>query len=84
MFHMKSIRVLLFGPEAAAAGVSAIDVQISEATCKDVLKAIADQHPALRGSLGSARIAVNREFAAGHRRLLRGTRLPLIGLVSGG
>jgi molybdopterin converting factor small subunit len=81
---MMRIRVMLFGPEAAAAGCDGVEVDVSDATCAGVLVALTEQHPALRGSIGSARLAVNRELSPPRRAISAEDELALIGLVSGG
>ncbi|MBX3358695.1 MAG: MoaD/ThiS family protein [Phycisphaeraceae bacterium] len=81
---MMRIRVLLFGPEAAAAGCDGVDVEVEDATCAGVLIALAEQHPALRSAAASARLAVNRELSPAQREIRAGDELALIGLVSGG
>lgn len=80
------IRVLLFGPEAAAAGVRAVEVDVADGarTAAAVLGRIGEACPALRGRLGSARLAVNGEFAAPAQAIGVGDEVALIGLVSGG
>lgn len=78
------VRVLLFGGEALAAGSDAVTVSVDSPTCASVREALATAHPALRPQLGSARFAVNSEFAAPDQPIQPGDEVALIGLVSGG
>ena len=92
-----TIRVLLFGPYAAAAGAASIGVRAEEGcTCAGLLALLADQHPPLRPLLSpapdarartvppGARLAVNHEFARDDRPIRASDEVALIGMVSGG
>jgi molybdopterin converting factor small subunit len=85
------VRVLLFGPEAAAAGRDCVTVNAAAdsgagaITCGQLSGLLADACPALRPSLATARFAVNGEFAPSPETPVReGDEVALIGLVSGG
>src|SRR5262245_23561331 len=79
------VRVLLFGPEAAAVRRESVEVEVAEpATCEGVRSRLAAEFPALRAHLGSGRFAVNHEFAPMERAIRAGDEVALIGLVSGG
>lgn len=79
------VRVLLFGPEAAALGEDAVAIEVPEGATCDLLKAaLAQKHPGIRALLASARFAVNSEFAAPDRAIKASDEVALIGLVSGG
>ena len=79
------LRVLLFGPEAAAMARSSVEIDVPEcATCATVRERLGADFPALRPHLPSGRIAVNSEFAAPDRRVAATDEIALIGLVSGG
>lgn len=84
------MRVLLFGPEAAAAGRDCVIVDTADSgataiTCRHLSGLLGDACPALRPSLATARFAVNGEFAPSPETPVReGDEVALIGLVSGG
>ena len=79
------VRVLLFGPEAAAAGRAFVDAEAATgATALDIKAAVARACPALAGLLGAARLAVNAEFVPEDRVVGPADEVALIGLVSGG
>jgi len=79
------VRVLLFGPQAAAAGCETISVSLPPgATCADLRGVLGDKLPVLLPSLKESRIALNSEFAADSTRIGAGDEVALIGLVSGG
>lgn len=79
------ITVLLFGPEAAAAGTDRVAVEAPAAvTCGDLRGLLAERIPALRPYLAGARFAVNHEFADPARPVSESDEVALIGLVSGG
>ena len=79
------VRVLLFGAEAAAAGRADVRVRVDGAcTCATVKRELARALPALAGMVGSARVAVNAEFAPPEQPIKDGDEVALIGMVSGG
>ena len=79
------VTVLLFGPEAALAGRPFVSVEVgSHATCRDVLSGLAEQWPALRAAVQTARLAVNHSFSGPDQPVQRSDELALIGPVSGG
>lgn len=79
------VRVLLFGPEAAAAGRAFVDADAPPgATSADIKAAVARACPAVAPLLGPARLAVNAEFVPDGRAVCPGDEVALIGLVSGG
>lgn len=80
------IRVLLFGPEAAAVGRPAVEVSLEgdRTDGRTLLEHLAAEHPALAPHLRSARLAVNHEFAEPTRPIHATDEVALIGLVSGG
>lgn len=83
-FHM-TVRVLLFGAEAAALGAAHADVDIEHTpTCNAVKAALLKRFPALAPHLPAARLAVNSEFSPPDRIIAQGDEVALIGLVSGG
>jgi molybdopterin synthase catalytic subunit len=80
-----AVRVLLFGPEAAAAGRAFVDAPVDAgATAGRVKEAVGRAFPALARSVRSARLAVNAEFAPDDQVIEAGDEVALIGLVSGG
>jgi molybdopterin converting factor small subunit len=80
-----TIRVLLFGPEAAAAGRDRVEVEApADPTCHELRERIGAACPALRPLLPAARFAINAEFAAMDAVVRPGDEVALIGLVSGG
>lgn len=79
------VRVLLFGPEAAAAGCADVRLHIDGVcTCASIKRELARSVPALAGVVGSARLAVNSEFASPEQAIMPGDEIALIGMVSGG
>jgi molybdopterin converting factor small subunit len=86
------IRILLFGPEAAALQREEVTVTVPEgASWGDLRSQLGSEFPALAPGLAAARFAVNGEFVpsgpgiAGTSVPLReGDEIALIGLVSGG
>lgn len=80
------IRVLLFGPEAAAVGRDAVEIDLpsDKPNARALLERLAVEHPPLRPHLRSARLAVNHEFVPPDRPIRTGDEIALIGLVSGG
>jgi sulfur-carrier protein len=83
-----TIRVLLFGAEAAALRKDAAVVEVGAVggrpTCADIRAALEAQFPTLRPYLGAGRLAINSEFAAAGQEVREGDEVALIGLVSGG
>jgi molybdopterin converting factor small subunit len=78
------VRVLLFGPEAAATGRGSVELDLPEpATCAALQERLSAL-PSLAASLPSARLAVNHEFADPDQILGPHDEIALIGLVSGG
>ena len=80
-----SYRVLLFGAEAAAAGVRKVDVPVDEdvITADELKDHLANAYPELSG-VPSCRIAVNQRFVDGNDKVAPGDEIALIGPVSGG
>lgn len=79
-------QVLLFGPQAALAGASSLEVDViaGHTTCAAVLKQVSDTCEALVPSLASSRLAVNHTLADGSQTINGDEELALIGLVGGG
>ncbi len=79
------MRVLLFGPEAAAVGAPHVDLDLSlPCDCAQVRERLARAAPELAPALASARFAVNHAFADDSHTVHPGDEVALIGLVSGG
>lgn len=79
------VKVLLFGPAAAAAGRDRVEVRVrASPTCADVTAALAAAEPRLAAIAAAGRLAVNHEFAAAGRVIEAGDEVALISLVSGG
>ncbi len=79
------VRVLLFGPEADAAGASEVSVDVDETpTCAALRAHLARAVPALVPSLPGCRFALNGEFAPDSSAIGEGDEVALIGMVSGG
>ncbi len=83
---MMRVKVLLFGPQAAMAKASSIDVMVADraATCDTVKAALAEASPLLRESIDASRLAVNHAFVSGDHKITEADEVALIGLVSGG
>lgn len=82
-----TLDVLLFGPHADAAKQSSIRVTLPAdctPTADSVLARLAEQHPGLRGLLGSAVLAVNCSHVPGDTPVGESDELAVIGMVSGG
>lgn len=80
-----TVDVLIFGPAAAAANTDRAPVSVREpATVRDVLTAIAAQHPGLAFALDGARLAVNQSLASPDTPVQPGDELALISLLGGG
>lgn len=78
------VTVLLFGPQAALAGVRQLRLDVPEGTVAGVRAALAAACPALAASLASSRLAVNQEFAGDADLVSASDEIALIGMVSGG
>ena len=79
------LRILLFGPEAAALARDHVELDIpAPATPHSLREHLAAAFPALRPSLPAARFAVNSRFAAPDQSISSSDEVALIGLVSGG
>lgn len=79
------IRVRVFGPQAAIVGGAELEIDVaSPVTVAGVLRGIETGYPELAGSIGSSRIAVNHEFAAGEEVIRPDDEVALIGMISGG
>jgi molybdopterin converting factor small subunit len=79
------LRILLFGPEAAALARDHIELDIPTPTTLHTLREhIAAAFPALRPTLAAARFAINSRFAAPDQPISPTDEVALIGLVSGG
>jgi MoaE-MoaD fusion protein len=79
------VRVLLFGPHAAAAGRDSVEVSLpDQSTCTALRAGLESQHPALRPLLSSTRVALNSRFVPPDAPIGPRDEVALIGLVSGG
>ena len=81
------VTVKLFGPEAKAAGLRAVAVDLgdaSENTCLSLRERLVEQIPELSGLMPNCRFAVNHEFVDLTCPLLPSDEIALIGMVSGG
>lgn len=79
------VRVLLFGPEAAVAGCTGVNIHVEgTCTCATLKQELERTLPALKDRLACARLAVNSEFAAPEQMIGPGDEVALIGMVSGG
>jgi molybdopterin synthase catalytic subunit len=80
-----TITILLFAGLAEKANQREIQLTLPEqATVRDLLQAVAEQHPALSPLLGSCFVSINHEYAA-HDRLIQATdEIALLPPVSGG
>lgn len=80
-----TLRVLIFGPQAAKAGRDHVAVTLAgDRTCAAVIRAIAEACPVLAPTLAGARVAVNSRFADPEHIVREGDEIALIGMVSGG
>lgn len=78
-------RVLLFGPFAAAAGASSVEVEAGASpTAGEVLASLPRASEALTPLMPGARLAINCAFADPAAIVREGDEVALIGLVSGG
>lgn len=86
------VEVLVFGPVRAAIQRDRVTVDVVAAedgvcTTGQVLKALQEQHPALRSSIGPierARLAVNQRYVDGNTAVRAGDEVALIAMVGGG
>lgn len=79
------VRVLLFGPEAAALGRDSVSVDLpADADCRLLRDRLQAEYSALAPYLRAARLAVNHEFAPPDQPLNPADEVALIGLVAGG
>lgn len=79
------VHVLLFGPEARAAGCSRVSVHVeAPCTCDTLKHELARTVPAIASLIPAARIALNAEFAPPGCTIAPGDEVALIGMVSGG
>jgi molybdopterin converting factor small subunit len=82
------VKVLVFGPAAAAARRESLTVSVGDgATCDEVLAAVGAAGASLAGfsdASKGARLAVNHEFADAGRVIRAGDEVALISMVSGG
>ncbi len=82
-----AVSVLYFAALRDLAGVAEESVELPAAAPIEVsalLNALEHQHQALRGQLGSVRVAVNEEFAPLSTKLVGGEVVALVPPVSGG
>lgn len=80
-----NVRVLLFGPAAAAVGCGEVVVQArAGATCGEVLEAVAAAEPRIAEVARGGRLAVNHKFAEARQVVKDGDEVALIVMVSGG
>lgn len=82
------VKVLLFGPAAAAAGCDSITVSVMQpASGLDVLCALGAKEPRIKAMTdpqGGARLAVNHSFVAVSQEITARDEVALITMVSGG
>jgi molybdopterin converting factor small subunit len=82
------VKVLLFGPAAAAAGCDSLTVSVGEgARCRDVLAALGRANAplgAIADAAKGARLAVNHAFADATQPIQPTDEVALISMVSGG
>ncbi len=82
-----SVTVRLFGPQRAMVGSDRITLTTDGGpwiSCAALRGLIVEAQPALRGSIGASRFAVNDEFVDDSYRVCKEDEVALIGLVSGG
>lgn len=79
-----TLRIKLFGPEAAAAGTREAAVSPAAATCAAARQALAEKYPALAPLLPNCRFAVNHDFVELDAAVRESDEIALIGMVSGG
>lgn len=84
--HTGVLQVLVFGPQAHSVGTDRLNIVGVKFPIPvgELMTQIATAYPALAGSLGVSRVAVNHEFAAGDDTIAFGDEVALIGLISGG
>jgi molybdopterin converting factor subunit 1 len=79
------MKVRLFARLRDLAGRDTLDIELPpDATVGDVRRALADQHPALRGLLERCVIAVNEDFADDTMRVPADAEVAILPPVSGG
>lgn len=80
------LQVRVFGSQAHSVDTDRLTVCDLHfpVTAGELLTEIAEAYPALAGSLGVSRIAINHEFAAPDCQIESGDEVALIGLISGG
>ncbi len=79
------VRVLLFGPAAAAVGAGQITVQTEPGASVAALRcAIVEQHARLADVVSVGRLAINSAFVPEDTTVRSGDEVALIALVSGG
>lgn len=82
---MIRVSVKLFGPQAILVGSDRVELAMpGEATCEDLMRALADAAPALAKTLPTSRIAINHAYAENQDAVREGDEVALIGMVSGG
>ena len=82
---MHTVKVLFFATLRDSAGVKSSELEIPDYTTVGQLKGkIAEEFPALEGSLASVVIAVNREFAFDEAIVPNHAEVALFPPVSGG
>ena len=86
VLEVRTVKVLLFGPQAQLLGQRAVEVAVwpGVTTCGEVLATLGALCPGLADSLPASRLAVDHEVAAADRVLRGDEELALIGLVGGG
>ena len=89
MSHSFEVSVLLFAVLKEAAGAGQITVHLEErdaqgTTVDKLLKACAQQHPAVAKWLPHVRVAVNCTYAAGAQNITAGDEIAFLPPVSGG
>ncbi len=81
-----TIRVLLFGPMAQAAGAKQLEVPIdgNAIACSELRKRVVAVCPPLERLLPACRFAVNQQFVTDEHMVQPTDEVALIGMVSGG
>lgn len=80
------VTVLLFGPQAQAAGRRELTLELTgeTTTCAQVRRALGEASPALAPTLDQSWLAVNLEYADEDQPVHEGDEVALIGMLSGG
>ncbi|MEZ4453717.1 MAG: molybdenum cofactor biosynthesis protein MoaE [Nannocystaceae bacterium] len=79
------LSVLVFAGLRSALGRDHVDLEVPDgATAGDLVRALAEAHPALRGPLQAARVAVDQAFVGDDAPLREGVEVAIIPPVSGG